>query len=32
MITISGQFQGVGMAAFIAKKEKVKRIITFSGG
>ena len=31
-ITIAGQSQGGGMAAFIAKKIKVNRIITFSGG
>ena len=32
IITISGQSQGGGMAAFIAKKRKVNRIINFSGG
>ncbi len=31
-ITVSGQSQGGGIAAFIAKKIKVNRIITFSGG
>lgn len=32
VITVSGQSQGGGMAAFIAKHDKVNRIITFSGG
>ncbi|MCC1485091.1 BPSS1187 family protein [Winogradskyella immobilis] len=32
MITVAGQSQGGGMAAFIAKQELVNRIITFSGG
>jgi len=32
MITVSGQSQGGGMAAFIAKRCMVNRIITFSGG
>ncbi len=31
-ITVAGQSQGGGMSAFIAKKIKVDRIITFSGG
>ena len=31
-ITVSGQSQGGGMAAFIAKDKKVDRLITFSGG
>jgi len=31
-ITVSGQSQGGGMAALIAKKRSVNRIITFSGG
>jgi len=31
-IIVSGQSQGGGMAAFIAKKHDVARIITFSGG
>ncbi len=31
-ITIAGQSQGGGMAAFIAKQINVNRIITFSGG
>lgn len=31
-ITLSGQSQGGGMAAFIAKRKFVDRIITFSGG
>lgn len=32
IITVAGQSQGGGMAAFIAKKKRVNRIITFSGG
>lgn len=32
IITVTGQSQGGGMAAFIAKKHKVNRIINFSGG
>ena len=32
MITVAGQSQGGGMAAFIAKRCLVNRIITFSGG
>lgn len=32
IITVSGQSQGGGMSALIAKKIKVNRIITFSGG
>lgn len=32
IITVAGQSQGGGMAAFIAKQIKVNRIITFSGG
>ena len=32
LVTVGGQSQGGGMAAFIAKKIKVDRIITFSGG
>ena len=32
LITVSGQSQGGGMAAFIAKKIEVNRIIDFSGG
>lgn len=32
LITVAGQSQGGGMAAFIAKKKMVRRIITFSGG
>ena len=32
MITVAGQSQGGGMAAFIAKQQQVNRIITFSGG
>lgn len=32
MITVSGQSQGGGMAAFIAQRKLVNRIITFSGG
>ena len=32
MITVAGQSQGGGMAAFIAKQHKVHRVITFSGG
>ncbi|WP_299782141.1 hypothetical protein [uncultured Formosa sp.] len=31
-IAVSGQSQGGGMAAFIAKKERVARVIDFSGG
>lgn len=31
-ITVTGQSQGGGMAAFIAKKITVNRVITFSGG
>ena len=31
-ITVTGQSQGGGMAAFIAKKIVVNRVITFSGG
>lgn len=31
-IAVSGQSQGGGMAAYIAKKELVARVITFSGG
>lgn len=31
-ITVTGQSQGGGMAAFIAKNIKVNKIITFSGG
>jgi len=32
MIALSGQSQGGGMAAFIAKRTLVARVITFSGG
>ncbi|WP_372755855.1 hypothetical protein [Labilibaculum sp.] len=32
IITVAGQSQGGGMAAFIAKRELVNRVITFSGG
>lgn len=32
IITVAGQSQGGGMAAFIAKKKIVNKIITFSGG
>ncbi len=31
-IAVSGQSQGGGMAAFIAKRNRVARVITFSGG
>ena len=31
-ITVTGQSQGGGMAAFIAKKIDISRVITFSGG
>lgn len=31
-IAVSGQSQGGGMAAFIAKRERVARVIDFSGG
>ncbi len=32
IITLAGQSQGGGMAAFMAKQIKVNRVITFSGG
>lgn len=32
IITVTGQSQGGGMAAFIAQRKKVNRIISFSGG
>lgn len=32
IITVAGQSQGGGMAAFIAKQIEVNRVITFSGG
>lgn len=32
IITVAGQSQGGGMAAFIAKKKSVNKVITFSGG
>jgi esterase/lipase len=32
LITVNGQSQGGGMSVFIAKRYKVNRVITFSGG